>query len=161
MNLYEIDNRITEVFEAAIDPDTGEIMDNEAYEELNALQMEFEEKTEGILLWIKNLRAESEALKKEKMAFAARQSAAERRAESLERYISSALNGQRFRTDRVSVTWRKSEVAEYKGEVRDLPLDCIREKEPEINRVALKESLKRGAVIPGARLVVKQNMQIK
>ena len=161
MNLYGINNKIMEAFEAAIDPDTGESIDDEAYGALNDLQMKREEKIEGNLLWIKNLRAESEALKKEKMAFAARQSAADHRAESLERYISSALNGQKFRTDRVSVTWRKSEIVEYAGNVRDLPQDCIREKEPEINKSVLKETLKRGVVIPGARIVSKQNMQIK
>ena len=89
MRLYEIDGRIEQAIEAAVDPDTGEIISEEAYAYLESLQMEFERKAEGILLAIKNLRSDAEDLKKEKMAFAERQASAERRAASLEKYIES------------------------------------------------------------------------
>lgn len=161
MNLYEIDNQIMEAFEQAIDPDTGEIINSEAYEALNELQMEFDRKAEGILLWIKNLSAESEALKQEKQAFETRQKAAESKAESLKKYISTVLNGQKFATPRVSVTWRKSESAEYEGDVLGLPAECVRVKAPEVNKMELKKLLKSGAIISGASLVTRQNIQIK
>ena len=96
MNLYEINERIMEAFDAAVDPETGEIIDSDAYQALNDLQMQLDEKAEGILLWIKNLRAQAEALKKEKQAFESRQQAAERKAESLKQYISNVLKGKRF-----------------------------------------------------------------
>lgn len=161
MNLYEINEKIMEAFDAAVDLETGEIVDDEAYQALNDLQMQFDEKTEGILLWIKNLRAQAEALKKEKQAFEYRQKAAENKAESLKRYISKVLNGQKFSTERVSVSWRKSESTEYIGDVKALPAECIRQKDPEVNKTALKEALKRGEKIPGASLVVINNIQIK
>lgn len=161
MNLYEIDNRITEAFHSALDPETGEIINEEAYEALDILNIEFDRKAEGILLWIKNLRAQAEALKNEKQAFAERQAAAERKAKSLEAYMSGVLDGRKFATERVSVSWRKSEAAEYSGDVKALPPDCIREKEPEVNKTVLKQILKQGAVIPGATLTVKNNIQIK
>ena len=91
MNLYAINDLITQAFDSAVDMETGEIVNEEAYEALDCLQMEFNQKVEGILLWIKNLSAEAEALKKEKMAFADRQAAAERKAESLKKYISGVL----------------------------------------------------------------------
>ena len=161
MNLYEIDNRITEAFEAAIDPETGEIVNAEAYKALNSLQIAFEQKAEGVLLWIKNLLADAEALKKEKQAFEARQRAAENKAESLKRYISGVLAGEKFSTDRVSVTWRKSVRVEFSGDVRSLPVECIREKDPEVRKDELKKILKAGAVVPGAQLVTDQSIQIK
>ena len=161
MNLYEIDNAITEAFEQAIDPETGEICNEEAYEALNSLEIQREGKIEGVLLWIKNLRAESEALKAEKIAFDARQRQAERKAESLKKYISGILGGEKFKTDRVAVSWRKTESVTYDGNVRDLPTECIREKEPEVNKTELKKLLKAGEKISGAQIVESMSMQIK
>lgn len=161
MNLYEIDSRIIMAYENAVDQETGEIINDEAYETLNMLQMEFEQKTEGILLWIKNLLAEAEALKKEKQAFEERQKSVENKATSLKKYISNLLNGKKFMTEKVSVSWRKSETVEFTGEIMSLPAECIRLKEPEVNKTELKKMLKNGETIPGATLVLKQNIQIK
>ena len=161
MNLYAINDLITQAFESAVDMETGEIVNAEAYEALDSLQMAFDQKAEGILLWIKNLTAEAEALKKEKLAFAERQSAAERKAESLKKYISGVLCGNKFQTEKVSVTWRKSEAVEYAGNVYDLPDELLKYKEPEINKTELKKRLKAGEVIAGAELVQRNNMQIK
>ena len=161
MNLYAINDLITQAFESAVDMETGEIVNADAYEALDSLQMAFDKKAEGILLWIKNLTAEAEALKKEKLAFAERQSAAERKAESLKKYISGVLCGNKFQTEKVSVTWRKSEAVEYAGNVYDLPEELLKYKEPEINKTELKKRLKAGEVINGAELVYRNNMQIK
>lgn len=161
MNLYAINDLITQAFESAVDMETGEIVNADAYEALDSLQMAFDQKAEGILLWIKNLTAEAEALKKEKLAFAERQSAAERKAESLKKYISGVLCGNKFQTEKVSVTWRKSEAVEYAGNVYDLPEELVKYKEPEINKAELKKRLKAGEVIAGAELVQRNNMQIK
>lgn len=161
MNLFEINERIEAAFEAAVDMETGEIVNEEAYAQLDALQMEFGQKTENILLWIKNLTAEAEALKKQKQTFADRQSRAERKAESLKNYVSRILNGEKFKTERVSVSWRKSETAEYVGDVMALPSECIRVKDPEVDKAVLKKLLKSGVKINGAALVEKNNIQIK
>lgn len=147
MNLYEINSQIMAAFEAAVDMETGEIINEAAYEALNGLQMEREEKIEGILLWIKNLTADANALKREKQAFADRQAAAERKAESLKRYVADALAGEKFQTERVSVTWRKSEAAEFTGNIALLPPPCIRVK-TEVSLEELKRKLKEGAIIP-------------
>lgn len=160
MNLYEIDARITEAFEAAVDPETGEIINQEAYEALDGLQMEMSRKVEGVLLWIKNLRADAEALKAERQAFASRQQSAERKADSLEKYISGILNGQKFSTERVAVTWRKSKMVEFTGNLKELPSNLVREK-LEINKTAIKDALEHGMDIPGASIVIHNNMQIK
>lgn len=161
MNLYAINDLITQAFESAVDMETGEIINAEAYEALDSLQMAFDQKAEGILLWIKNLAAEAEALKKEKQAFAERQAATERKAESLKKYIAGVLCGNKFQTEKVSVTWRKSEAVEYTGNVYDLPEELLKFKEPELNKTELKKRLKAGEKIAGAELVQRNNMQIK
>ena len=64
-SLYQINQQITE----AIDLETGEIIDEAAYEALN---IEKEEKLENIALFYKNTMADAEALKAEEKAFALR-----------------------------------------------------------------------------------------
>ena len=161
MNLYEINQKLMETFEEAVDQETGEIVNEQAYEALDALQMALEEKTENILLWVKNLSAKAEALKKEKQAFAERQSRVEKRVESLKQYVSGVLDGNDFSTDKVSVTWRKSQAVEYHGDISDLPEEYLRRRDPELNKDALKKALKTGEEIKGACLVTKKNIQIR
>lgn len=161
MKLYEIDEMIMQAFDEAVDQETGEIVNEAAYAALDSLQEARDQKIEGVLLWIKNLVSDAEELKKEKMAFAERQQQAEKRAESLKRWVSMALNGEKFSTPRVSVSWRSSEAVEYAGDVTDLPAEYIKVRDPEVDKMALKKALKAGEVIEGASLVKRQNMQIK
>ena len=95
------------------------------------------------------------------MSFDARQKRAERKAESLKRYVSKVLEGKKFKTDHVEASWRKSESVEFDGNVMSLPENCNRVKEPEVNKTELKKLLKAGQKIEGAWLVEKQNLQIK
>ena len=142
MNLYEINAALEQAYEEAVDPETGEVIENAAYAAIDGLQMELEEKTENVLLWIKNLQADAEA-------------------ESLKKYVSGILNGQKFQTARVSASWRKSEAVEYVGNVNALPDSCIKIADPVVDKTALKKLLKSGAEIEGARLIARQNLQIK
>ena len=89
MNLYDIDAKIME----CVDVETGEIIDEDM---LNALTMERDAKVENIALWIKNLKAEAEALKVEKDAFAKRQKTAENQMNSLKQYLSGSQNMSTF-----------------------------------------------------------------
>lgn len=161
MNLYEINAALMQAYENAVDQETGEIIENDAYKAIDGLQMALEEKTENVLLWIKNLQADAEALKKEKQAFADRQARVETKAESLKRYVGGILEGQKFQTPRVVASWRKSEAVEYIGNVNDLPADCIKIADPVVDKTALKKALKNGAEIEGARIITRQNLQIK
>ena len=70
MTIYEIDNEIMN----CVDMETGEVIDTD---KLNDLQMERDAKIENVALWIKELKAEAEAIKNEKQALADRQRVAE------------------------------------------------------------------------------------
>lgn len=163
MNLYEINQAIMDAFERWIEPETGEIIDSEAEAELDALQMERDSKIENIALWIKNLDAEAEALKAEKMAFAERQRRAERKAESLRRYLTSAMDGEKFFTSKVAITWRKSETVELdpNRSIFEIDTHYLRLPDPMLDKTAIKNALKAGEQISGVHLETKKSIQIK
>lgn len=155
MNLYEIDAAIM----ACIDEETGEILDQEMLDKLN---MDRDAKIENIALWIKNLRAEAEAIKAEKQVFAARQAIAEKKAESLKNYLAGYLAGEKYKSAKVAVSWRKSETVEV-DDVYKLPEEYLRYKELEVKKAELKNAMQLGFDFSeaGARLVQRQNIQIR
>ena len=153
MKLYEIDQAIMD----CIDMETGEIINEEL---LNDLQMERDAKIENVALWIKELKAEAEALKAEKLAFAERQKVAENKMESLKKWLAYALDGQAFKTVRASVTFRKSQAVEV-ADIWKLDENYLRYKEPEADKTAIKEALKAGQTVAGATLVENTSVIIK
>lgn len=157
MTLFNINKAILE-FDYEIDEETGEILNAEA---LDALQLAREEKIEGVGLWIKNLQAEAEAVKKEKDAMAERQRRLEKKAESLKDYLAYALQGEKFSTPRIAMSWRKSESVLIPDEalLDDRFVNITMIKKPD--KKLIKDTLKAGREVPGAELVTKQNLQIK
>lgn len=153
MKLYEIDNAIMD----CVDMETGEIID---IERLSALQMERDRKIEGIGCWIKNLLADAKALKEEKDNLAARQKAAENKAASLKEFLSKYLNGEKFKTAKVAISYRKSDSVDISADAT-IPDDFLKYAEPTPDKVGLKAALKAGKEIPGITLVTSQNIQIK
>lgn len=154
MNLYDIDQNIL----ACLDAETGEVIDPEL---LNALLMEREAKIEGVALWVKNLEADATALKAEKDAFAEREAAAKKKAESLKKWLSFALEGQKFSTAKCAVSFRKStklEVVDAEIIPREFLVETVTVK-PDAN--AIKAMLKQGVEVDGCRLVENQNVQIR
>lgn len=153
MNLFEIDAAILD----CVDVETGEVFDVDRFEELELTR---DAKIENICLWIKNLKAEAEALKAEKDAFAQRQKAAENKMESLKRYISGYLDGTTFESAKVKVSFKKSESLEISEEAV-IPDEYLRFKEPEVNKADLKKAIKAGLTIGGVWIEEKNNIQIK
>lgn len=157
MTLFDINKAILE-FDYEIDEETGEILNAE---ELDALELAREEKIEGVGLWIKNLQAEAEAVKKEKDAMADRQRRLEKKAESLKNYLAWALQGEKFSTPRIAMSWRKSESVLIPDEAllddRFVSIQMIKKPDKKL----IKDTLKAGLEVPGAELVTKQNLQIK
>ena len=153
MKLYEIDQAIMD----CIDMETGEIINEEL---LNDLQMERDTKIENVALWIKELKAEAEALKAEKMAFAERQKVAENKMESLKKWLAYALNGEKFKTVRASVTFRTTDKVEI-ADIYKLDENYLRYKKPEADKDAIKKAIKAGQEVAGATLVPSTSVIIK
>ena len=153
MTIYEIDNAILD----CIDMETGEIID---IDKLNELELERESKIEGVACWIKDLKAEAEALKNEKQALAERQKVAENKMESLKKYLAYALDGKAFKTTRASVSFRKSQAVEI-ADIYKLDENYLRYREPEADKTAIKEALKAGKTVAGATLIENTSVIIK
>lgn len=159
--LYEIDKKLEEAFEKAIDPETGEMNDEEAFEQYEALSLERDAKIEGIALWIKNMKSDAEAIKAEKLALADRQKHLENKVERVTAFLERALAGEKFQSARVAISYRKSTSVEIEDTaVYYLPMDYLKiKKEPD--KMLIKDFLKAGGQLPGCKLAEKQNMAIK
>lgn len=152
-SLYEISEEIA----SCVDMETGEIIDSEKLDQLN---MEWEKKMESLVLWYKNLNSDAEQYKQEKNNFAEKEKAAKNKAESLKEYIARALAGQKFKTTKASVSYRKSESVEV-VDFTKLDDDYLKYVEPTVDKQKIKESIKLGIEVKGARLIENQNIQIK
>lgn len=159
-SLYEINAQIEQAWSAAVDPETGEIISEEAAQAVEQLTMAREDKIENLALYYKNLTAEAKALKNEKLALEARQSAAKKKAESIKKYLASSMNGEKYKSEKVAISWRKSESVSV-DENAFLPDDYMTFKEPVPNLTAIKKALKAGEKIDGATLTSSNNIQIK
>ena len=151
--LSEIENEIL----ALIDPETGEITDFEAFEQL---QLDREQKLENAALLIKNCEADIAAYKAEQAAFDKKIDRAKRTLESVKKYLSEALGGEKFKTAKVSCTWRTNTAVEVEDAAK-LPAEYLRISKPEPDKAALTKALSAGEKISGARLITTQSMSVK
>lgn len=154
--LYELTSALAE-FDFDIDEETGEILNAE---ELDALEIERDEKIENIALWIKNLTSDAEAYKKEKDNFAKKEQAAKKKVESLKEYLRWNLDGEKFKTDRVTISWRRSEAVEVINQEK-IPKGWFIDQDPKLDKAGIKAALKDGEEIPGVILKENNSIQIK
>lgn len=163
MTLYEIEDAILQ----CVDQETGEIVDPDA---LTALQMEREKKIENVALWIKDLRAEAEAIGNEVKALTARKKAAENKAESLKAWLAEALAGEIFKTSKVRVSYTHStrlnvideqSVVDFIQSHYQDPEEFLKYTQPEIRKDAVKAEIKMGVQIPGACVEQTESVVIK
>ena len=160
--LYEIDAEIL----AAVDQETGEILDAE---KLDALQMERETKLEGVSLWVKDLTAEANAVKEEADKLTARKRALDNKITALKSWLLIALNGEKLKTPRCNVYQTHSTRVSVDDEAElikfletlDEPERFLRFREPELRKDEIKKALKDDVIIPGASLETTESVVIK
>lgn len=152
--LYEIDNDIL----ACVDKETGEIVDTE---KLEALEIEREKKIEGVILWRKDLLAEAEAVKNEARNLSNRARALDNKAEQLKSYIDYILHGEKFKTERCSVSYRKTSSVVIDN-LSLLPVEVWKDiSEDWVSKSKIKDFIEAGQDIKGAHIEEKQNIIIK
>lgn len=159
MTLYEL-NEAMRNFDLEIDEETGEILNAD---ELEMLTLEHDIKLKNCVWWYKNIKAEAEALKLEKMKLAKRQQTAERKAEWMKAYIDADLCGKSFKPEddvTVNVSYRKSKVVECEDIYR-VSDEYLRYKEPELDKTKVKKAIADGIKVDGCTIVEKNNIQIK
>lgn len=163
MRLYEINSEIENLILNATDPETGEISES-ALEELINLNMEKEQKMENLLLYIKDLKTFKNNLKEEKANITDRMAKVDNKITNLENFAQHMLNGEKFNTTKVAVSYRKSKSVELKDNFLDWAIDncksLVRTKY-EADKTKITELLKQGEEVPYAELVEKTSMTIK
>ena len=160
-SIYEIDQAIM----ACVDPETGEILDMEALEQL---QIDRTQKAENVACWRKNLMALISSIKEEETALKKRREVLQRKVDSLDNYLSTHFCGEKIETARAVINWRKSTGVEITNEQEAVDYlmhiaheEVLKYKLPDIDRKAVKAILEAGETIPGIVLADRMNLQIK
>ncbi len=158
--LYEIDKDLEQIL-TQVDEETGELVIDDVA--LDALMLERTQKLEGMACLVKNWDAEAAAIRAEEKALAERRQRLEKNAERMKQRLQDALAGEKLETARCAVSYRKTRSVEIDEALFwENPAEMfIRYKEPEVNKKAVTDALKDGAIIPGAALVEKVSMTIK
>lgn len=162
MTLYEIDQAI----QGLVDPETGELMDYEAFA---ALQMDRDAKIENMALWYKDLMADAKAIKEEADTLNERRKALENKAERLKSYLSLALDGEKFQTARCSVTFRKTSSVQVSNpealirwlEQNGYDAECVKYKEPDVSKTGIGKLIKEGVPVPYASIEQGRSVGVK
>lgn len=142
---------IDEAFSQAIDPETGEILDEEALAIMTGLEMARDEKVESMSLYYKDLVLQAEALKSAIDELAKKRQAVERRADRVKGWVTATLGGEKFSSPTVSVHYRKSKSVRVIDEEM-IPDEFCRIKR-EANRTEIAKAIKGGHEVAGATLV--------
>ena len=157
MNLYQIKEEIEQAINECVDFETGEILDSERLDRLN---MALNEKRENIALYIKNLVADSKAIDEEIKNLTARKRSMNNKVDWLKSYLANDLQGNKFETPKVVVSFRKSKAIDIAPNA-NIPDEFLIMQAPKPDKAGLKKAIQAGAVINGVSIVEKSNISIK
>jgi GTP:adenosylcobinamide-phosphate guanylyltransferase len=160
-SLYELSSKFAYHFELYQDDE-----DNEALlEALGTCGEEYSEKLENCVKYFKNLTSKADMFLEESKRLKAIADKYDRKAESLKNYINDCVNDSdgtsKWNRGIHSINYRKSQTVEIDN-LLDIPDVYLRTKTiVEPDKIAIKEVLKQGGDITGARLETNFNIQIK
>ena len=166
MTLYEIDKAIYDLLENGftVDEETGEVIGGS--DELEQLQIERDQKLESVALYIKSVESLIAGIKAEEESLAKRRKKKEYKVDRLKKYLTDSIIGNgddSFESTKVSVTFRKSDGVEI-TDADALDKKYWREKttiKREPDKKLIKADIKSGVAVNGARLDVRQNINIE
>ena len=167
MNLFGIVNEIrTKLENLEVDEETGEVLN---FAEIEELEAERDTKVENILCYCLDLQAEEDAIKNKAKELTKRARTVANKRERLKQYVASVLNGEKFKTDRVTASWRKSETTDVEeGKESDLVAwlmenhpDWLKCEEPKPIKDSLTKAIKGGEEIPYVTINAHNNMSYK
>ena len=169
MSLYTITQELVSLVEQI---EAGEIPEEAIDDTLEAVTLEWEAKADDLFALIKNLRAEAEAIREEEKALAARRRAKENFEKRLSLALARAMQAvgrTKYESPRHRVTFRQSKALEvldmdkFVAYARRHAKDTFTvEKVVTLNKDAIKRLLEDDSKrVPGVRIDVRQNIQIK
>lgn len=159
--LYEIQDDLARIIEIGadryVDGESGEIISKEDFD---ALQMEWQDKIEGVALGYKNEDAEAKAIKEEIDKLTERMNRHKRKAEGYKNFLAMVLEGKKFETAKALVKPTKSKVCEWDGSFEGLEKYAIPQ-EPKFDKAQARKDLLAGVEVPHCTLVEKNSVSIK
>lgn len=171
MHLYEINSEIALLLQQLeVDPETGEILatSDDIIQQLNALDMERSRILEYLAKVVIETRAEAAALKAEEERLAERRRRFERCEERLMQVLDRECNGVKTDLGIATLRYRQNTRVDVQDAARAINWlkrhkfkDCIRTKEPEVDKTAVRRLLADGSTIPGIALVTSQSCSLK
>jgi hypothetical protein len=160
---YKIPAEIENALVSAIDPETGEIVNDQALERVTALAEAKTVALTDLALFVKDAETvEIARMDQVIRELQARKAKWQKAVEICTTVIEKALPvGEKLETDFVTVSWKKTPPAvEFDGAPELLPEQYQRVK-IEADKKAMSAALKAGQEIPGAKLVQRHVLQIK
>lgn len=130
---------------------------------LDNLDMEFEEKVENIVKFIKNMESDVKAIKEEKKRLNDKQKVLENRIERMKDYISdnmALLGKKKVKAGLFNVSIRKCPPSVLVEDLESIP-ELYKVIKYDIDKVSIKEVLKNGGTIEGCKLESKESLSIK
>ena len=178
-NLFEIEQSMMNLLEYGIDDETGEIIETEEeFNELyNSIQLDLQTKLDNTNCLQKMIDGELEVIDKEIKRLTAEKSARVRKKEWLKNRVDAFVKRQftdengnideegvhKYKLDlpHSKISYRKSDSVEV-TDLETLPEEYIKTKiEKNPDKVAIKNAIKGGKEIKGAKIVTNYNIQIK
>ncbi len=171
MHLYEINDQIAQLMQQLdVDEETGEILttSEDIVRQLNALDMERSRILQYLAEVVLETRADEAALKAEEERLAKRRKACERREERLMQVLDRECAGQKTDLGVATFCYRATKHVEVSNSEKAINwlrrhrhTDCIRVKDPEVDKTAVRKLLQSDVSIPGIELVTGQSCSLR
>lgn len=162
--LYEIANNIEQVINDGFvfDSETGEVFFTT--DDLDQLDVDFKEKLSNCAIYVKNLKADIEAMKNERNTLSERIKVAENKTERLQSYMSDCMAVAEIDsviTPQAEIRRRKSSAVDIIDESL-LPREFVKVTTTEkVDKIGIMKALKEGEEIPGAAIIERRKVSIK
>lgn len=160
MKLYEISDALRTALEhIEFDEETGEII---AADELHEVEAAANDKIEATALYLKEEDAEIKALKEEIDRMTARLKSKTKRNDYIKSLLLDALHATgKVKTPRVTVSIRLTKAVEITQDQAVPEAFTTKKVTISPNKIAIKEALVAGTVVPGCQLVERESVSIR
>jgi hypothetical protein len=164
MKLYELTDQYEQAFTAMVDADTGEIND-QALATLDSLQGDIKDKGLAVAAYIHNHDADVEAIRAEEQRLAAMRKRLESRMDWLRGYLLDNMvkcGINEIKSPYFTIKTKKCPPSVCVEDENMLPNQYIKVKETvTVDKVAIKNDISNGVIVPGAILEQKTTIVIK
>ncbi len=161
MKLYEVNQAIEDIFSLLVDPETGEVIPDEALlAQLESLQMERSRILEYLAKLVLNTRSQVAGLKDEEKRLKERRAMLERKDDRLMTILDRECHGEKTDCGVATVCYRKTTKVDVSDDATAISWlmenghpQCYKVPAPEISKSEVKKLLTAGTEVPGVVLV--------